>query len=114
MKIKQAIDKIISHNAIVALWVPTGEGYSVLFWRGMAHEIPKEYESFRIDKIFGTVPVALHLADTINIRVKHKPIEIGCRTCVHKGRMSCPNSFECWAKEDKPHWKLKRSEVLRK
>ena len=114
MKIKQAIDKIISHNEIVALWAETDKHFSILLWRGMAHRIPKEYENFRIDKIFGTIPEGLHLADTINIRLKHKPIEIGCHTCVHRGRMSCPNSFECMAKENKPYWKLKRSEVLRK
>lgn len=71
-KVDNLIDTIISHNEIVAIWEnrrnENGE-YRYLLWRGMAHQIPKEYLNRLFDKIFGTVPENISEADTINIAV---------------------------------------------
>lgn len=71
-KVKDLIDKVISHNEIVAIWErrKNKEGrYSVLLWRGMAWDIPKEYLDRTFLKIFGTVPESITEADTVNIAV---------------------------------------------
>lgn len=70
--VKDLIDKVIDHNEIVAIWErrKNKEGrYSVLLWRGMAWDIPKEYLDRTFLKIFGTVPESIAEADTINIAV---------------------------------------------
>lgn len=70
--VKDLIDKVIGHNEIVAIWErrKSKEGrYSILLWRGMAWDIPKEYLDLTILKIFGTVPESITEADTVNISV---------------------------------------------
>ena len=67
------IDKIFSHNEIVALWYeePTEDvRYDKQIWRGMAWDIPKVYRECKFIKIFGTVPESIVEADTINIRIE--------------------------------------------
>jgi len=83
MKLKHAIDNLFSHNEIVALWIQTTEGSKYCFWRGMAWKLPQKYINCKISKIFGTVPLSITEADTINILVKHKPIEPKCKNCIH-------------------------------
>lgn len=71
-KVKDLIDTIISHNEIVGIWErrKNKKGrYSVLLWRGMAWDIPKEYLDRTFLKIFGTVPESITEADTVNIAV---------------------------------------------
>ena len=67
------IDKVFSHNEIVALWYeePTEDvRYDKQIWRGMAWDIPKVYKECKFIKIFGTVPESIVEADTINIRIE--------------------------------------------
>lgn len=70
--VKDLIDRVISHNEIVAIWErrKNKEGrYDVLLWRGMAWDIPKEYLDRTFLKIFGTVPESITEVDTVNIAV---------------------------------------------
>ncbi len=67
------IDVIFSHNSIIALYEehPEEEGrpmYEV--WRGMAHELPKQYKQRKFVRIFGSIPQSIVCADTINILVE--------------------------------------------
>lgn len=32
-----------------------------------------------------------------------------CSTCAKQHTMGCPNSYECYSTEDKPHWKPKEA-----
>ena len=68
------IDKVFSHNEIVALWYeeePTEDvRYDKQIWRGMAWDIPKVYKECKFIKIFGAVPESIVEADTINIRIE--------------------------------------------
>lgn len=31
-----------------------------------------------------------------------------CNTCKHRQTMNCPNSYYCYAREDKPYWEEKK------
>lgn len=71
MKVKEAIDKIFSHNEIVSLW-KTDEvdaNYSNRVWKGMAWDIPDKYLECDDWKIFGTIPESIIEADIINIHL---------------------------------------------
>lgn len=65
------VDKIFSHNEVVALWKEEkGEiSYHKLLWRGMAWDIPEEYKTCKFVKIFGTIPESITEADTVNIEI---------------------------------------------
>lgn len=40
---------------------------------------------------------------------KRKPkIKRICENCANKSKYTCPNSYYCYAKEDKPYFRLKR------
>lgn len=104
MKIKRAIDRLFSHNEIVALWFDTDAGFKTLLCRGEAWKLSKEYKNLRIARFFGTIPETIWYSDTINILIKCNPIKVGCSTCAKRYTMSCPNSSQCYAKEDKPDW----------
>ncbi len=76
--VDKLIDAIISHNEIVAIWEDRQDeegSYHYLLWRGMAHQIPKEYLNRDFDRIFGTVPENISEADTINIAV-YPPVNL--------------------------------------
>ena len=68
IKLKNAIDRIFSHNSIIAIWEDNGN-YDTLLWKGMAWDLPNEYYRCRKWIIFGTVPESIDNADTINIRI---------------------------------------------
>ena len=67
------IDKVFSHNEIVALWCEEKTEdvrYDKQIWRGMAWDMPRGYRGCKFLKIFGTVPESIVEADTINIRIE--------------------------------------------
>lgn len=69
-KVENVIDKLFSHNEIVALWWnDENERCHHFLWRGMAWKIPKRYLNMPFIKIFGTVPEKISEADTINIEI---------------------------------------------
>ena len=107
MKIGKSIDKLFERNEIIALWYETDKSYKVMFWRGMAWSLPKNYRKYHIKRIFGTISQSIAESDTINILVKCKPIQVHCGTCAYRGTMDCPNSSKCYARQDKPCWKWK-------
>ena len=104
MRVGKSIDKLIDHNEVIALWYETDKNFKVMFWRGMAWALPKNYHKYQIKRIFGTIPQSITESDTINILVKSKPIKVRCQTCIHWGTMNCPNSSKCYATQDKPYW----------
>ena len=104
MKLKKSVDNLFNHNEFIALWHETDQHFKVLFWRGEAWRLPKEHQNLKIGKIFGTIPPTILEADTINILVKSKPVRVDCSTCRKWGTLKCPNSFECYARTDKPDW----------
>ena len=66
MKLKNAIDTAVSHNALVVLEEtdPKDSHYSVSIYEGMAHEIPNELlerEMFPITDVVGDSIVRLHI-----------------------------------------------------
>lgn len=66
MKLKNAIDTAVSHNALVVLEEtdPKDSNYSVSIYEGMAHEIPNELlerEMFPITDIVGDRTGRLHI-----------------------------------------------------
>lgn len=66
MKLKNAIDTAVSHNALVVLEEtdPKDSHYSVSIYEGMAHEIPNELlerEMFPITDIVGDRIGRLHI-----------------------------------------------------
>lgn len=71
ISVENVIDKLFSHNEIVALWckVEKDVTYQKLVWRGMAWDIPKKFKSCGFVKFFGTIPQNISQADTINIEV---------------------------------------------
>lgn len=72
-KVCDLVDKIFSHNEIVALWKEEKDeiSYHKLLWRGMAWDIPSEYKNCKFVKIFGTIPESIVEADTINVEVEY-------------------------------------------
>lgn len=109
MKLKNAVDKLFSHNETIALWYETDKGFKVLLWRGDAWGLPKKHEKLRIARFFGTIPQTINYADTINILIKSKPVQVECHSCRKRGTMECPNSKECFCDSDKPHWEWNES-----
>lgn len=77
-KVGEAVDKLFSHNEVVALWYdkPSDKNHSYLLWRGMAHQIPKEYKENRILKFKGIIPERFSESDTINLLIT--PYVIPC------------------------------------
>ena len=71
ISVENVIDKLFSHNEIVALWckVEKDVTYHKIVWRGMAWDIPKKFKSCGFVKFFGTIPQNISQADTINIEV---------------------------------------------
>ena len=66
MKLKNAIDTAVSHNALVVLEEtdPKDSHYSVSIYEGMAHEIPNELlerEMFPITDVVGDRVGRLHI-----------------------------------------------------
>jgi hypothetical protein len=66
MKLKNAIDTAVSHNALVVLEEtdPKDSHYSVSIYKGMAHEIPSELlerEMFPITDVVGDPQGRLHI-----------------------------------------------------
>ena len=53
----------------MALWEFLDNGHSLL-WRGMAYLIPYKYKEFKFNRIFGTIPLHITEADTINIEIQ--------------------------------------------
>lgn len=106
MKVNRIIDRLISHNEVVAIWVEDTNMTKHLLWRGMAHEIPKKYRKRKFRRFFGTIPRSIVEADTINILLEEL-IPVLCRTCSKWGTMECPNSFDCFCTILKPHWEWK-------
>lgn len=70
MKLGEAIDKIFSHNEVVAIWRKDDDRYDVCEWRGMGWQLPYHYKDVENWKIFGTIPDSINDADVINIRVE--------------------------------------------
>ena len=79
MRVKHLIDKIISHNEIIAIWETRSDAengvYHYQLWRGMAWDLsnkrPDLYKS-KFVKIFGTIPESIIEADTINIEISNE------------------------------------------
>lgn len=69
-KVGNIIDTIISHNAVVAIWVDEDNHTSKRLWQGMGWAIPQEYKKLTFKRIFGAVPESIYEADTINILVE--------------------------------------------
>lgn len=71
ISVENVVDKLFSHNEIVALWykVEKDVTYHKLVWRGMAWDIPKKFKSCGFVKFFGTIPQNISKADVINIEV---------------------------------------------
>ena len=69
--VEDVVDKLFSHNEIVALWIEKKKeiSYHELIWNGMAWDIPEVLKNCRFVKIFGTIPMAISEADHINIEV---------------------------------------------
>lgn len=70
MKLGNAIDKIFSHNEIVAIWRENNDRFDIREWHGMAWQLPYWYKDVENWKIFGVIPDSINDADTINIRIK--------------------------------------------
>ena len=104
MKIRNAIGKLFGSNEIIALWVKTNKWYRALLWRGSAWKLPSEYKKLKIQRFFGTIPETICKADTINILIKSKSINVDCATCSKRKQMSCPSHSKCMVFVDKPHW----------
>ena len=70
-EVGDVIDKLFSHNEIVALWIEKKKeiSYHEVVWNGMAWDIPEVLKKSRFVKIFGTIPMAISEADHINIEV---------------------------------------------
>ena len=85
-KVGEAVDKLFSHNEVVALWYdkPSDKNHSYLLWRGMAHQIPKEYKENRILKFKGIIPERFSESDTINLLIT--PYVIPCEEAEAKLR----------------------------
>lgn len=66
-----AIDKLFSHNEMIALWHDNAEDkdHSYLLWRGEAWKLPKMYENLPVIRFKGIIPESITRADTINILV---------------------------------------------
>lgn len=109
MKLKNAVDKLFSHNETIALWCETDQHYKALLWRGEAWRLPKEHQKLRIARFFGTIPQSICNADTINILIKCEPVHVGCSTCIKRGSMDCPNSSQCWSTVEMQHWEWNKS-----
>ena len=43
MKLRQAIDTAIQHNAIIVLQEDECNGFASTVWKGVLHQLPKEY-----------------------------------------------------------------------
>ena len=70
MKLGKAIDKIFSHNNIIAIYKDNSTDHeSVMIWRGEAWRMPPMYRDERHWMIFGAVAESLWESDTINIRI---------------------------------------------
>ena len=70
-KVSDVIDKIFSHNQIVSLWYDaTPEHPHYRIWKGMAWDIPEVYKACQFVDIFGTIPMTITEADTLNICIK--------------------------------------------
>lgn len=72
-KVENLIDKVISHNEVVALWfevVAGDKAYDELIWKGMAWGIPEAYKQCEVVKIFGSIQESIYETDIINIRIK--------------------------------------------
>lgn len=83
-KVGEAIDKLFSHNEFIALWYDklNDKDHSYLLWKGMAHQLPKEYGEQRILKFKGIIPERFSEADTINLLVT--PYIIPCEEAEQK------------------------------
>ena len=71
-KVSDLIDKIFSHNEIIALWYddPENNNYSIRQWKGMAWNIPQELGDQEFIRIFGAIQDSIVNSDIINIQVK--------------------------------------------
>lgn len=70
ISVNDVVGKLFSHNEIVALWrLKKVDNVHYLLWRGMAWDIPREYQSMPFVKVFGTIPESIMQADTINIEI---------------------------------------------
>ena len=70
MKLINAIDTVFSHNEIVQIHKPDTEHTCISQWRGMAHQLPKEYHNCEDWRIFGCIPDTIDKADAINILIR--------------------------------------------
>lgn len=69
MKLKDTIDKIFSHNEVLAIWRKDDDRRDICEWTGMAWQLPYHYKDVENWKIFGVIPDSIYEADKINIRV---------------------------------------------
>lgn len=71
IRVIDAIDKLFSHNEIIALWYDKKEDrdHSYLLWRGEAWRLPHEFGNLALLKFKGIVSGTLGESDTINIQV---------------------------------------------
>lgn len=68
-KLIDIIDTIISHNAIVSLYIDRGD-FNQEIWHGMAWQIPDNYDDRKFVRIFGSVADDISESDTIRILIK--------------------------------------------
>lgn len=73
LTIKDLIDIIFSHNEIISLCISEVDpdddmvSYRREFWKGHAHQLPKEYEDYTFISIFGCIADNITESDTIYI-----------------------------------------------
>ena len=95
MKLKNAIDTAVSHNALVVLEEtdPKDSHYSVSIYEGMAHEIPNELlerEMFPITDVVGDPVGRLHiqLKTDFEADTPEKVVELAYNWCVENRLIS--------------------------
>lgn len=62
---------IVDHNSIVALWEEDKNDphYSNRIYKGMGHAIPNNLKSYKVDRIFSSVPETILEGDVVNLEV---------------------------------------------
>ena len=71
LRVIDAIDKLFSHNEIIALWYDKTEDkdHSYLLWKGEAWRLPQMFQNLALLRFKGIIPENISEADTINIQV---------------------------------------------
>ena len=69
MRLIDAVDAIFSHNEMIAIWEKEDKHHNVLVWRGMAWQLPEEYENVDRWQIVGVMADKITESDQLNINI---------------------------------------------